>query len=444
MLYSVSLFTRSFCYKVKKILLAMKHLADRGKTVVCTLHQPSSQIIEMLDDLLVLSEGRVVYLGETNNVSAYLSTIGYPCPQSFNTFDHVLSVLSSPLKPANGKEHNVESVTGQSQAETLAEFFRHSPGYVDLKEAISYSMKPLMGNATTLRQKVEVGMEPASLWCQYKMSIWRQFIVSKRNKRTFAARIFGILMYTLIYSIVFTNTPYNQEGAMNFVGLIYHMTTAMAVWGNIDPYCASIPLEMPIYLREQQISLYTPGAFLISRTITEVPDIFVMSAFLVTVVYLTTNLVAGFGHLVIFIAIHTVTGWCAAGVGSLIGFGVENIAIANLTRRALGPVFACNAGIFINLTSIPAWLQWMKFISPTFYGTEMMMVNQWAGIDHLDCSDASKGACWENGMALLDFYGYSPDNFVRDIFGLIALTLGFRILSYIVLVLRTNRRKNDA
>lgn len=42
----------------------MKSLAKKGKTIICTIHQPSSEIFEMFDRLCLLAEGRLAYFGD--------------------------------------------------------------------------------------------------------------------------------------------------------------------------------------------------------------------------------------------------------------------------------------------------------------------------------------------------------------------------------------------
>lgn len=53
--------------------------AKEGKQVVATIHQPSSEIFDMIDILVLLAKGHVVYYGPAKSVVDYFASIGYQC-----------------------------------------------------------------------------------------------------------------------------------------------------------------------------------------------------------------------------------------------------------------------------------------------------------------------------------------------------------------------------
>jgi ABC-type multidrug transport system ATPase subunit len=55
------------------IMSILKDLANRGRTVICTVHQPSQEIFALLDKVLLLATGRAVYFGPSSQVCSFFS-----------------------------------------------------------------------------------------------------------------------------------------------------------------------------------------------------------------------------------------------------------------------------------------------------------------------------------------------------------------------------------
>ena len=51
----------------------MKRLAEKGKTIICTIHQPSSEIFGKFDRLCLLAEGRLAYIGDRAEASNFFA-----------------------------------------------------------------------------------------------------------------------------------------------------------------------------------------------------------------------------------------------------------------------------------------------------------------------------------------------------------------------------------
>ena len=51
-------------FMARAVVECMKNLAQKGKTMVCIIHQPSSDVFQMFDRLCLLAEGRLAYFGD--------------------------------------------------------------------------------------------------------------------------------------------------------------------------------------------------------------------------------------------------------------------------------------------------------------------------------------------------------------------------------------------
>lgn len=58
-------------FMAQNVMLVLKSMALKGKTVVTTIHQPSSEIFAMFDKVLLMAEGRVAFLGSPDDACKF-------------------------------------------------------------------------------------------------------------------------------------------------------------------------------------------------------------------------------------------------------------------------------------------------------------------------------------------------------------------------------------
>lgn len=81
----------------QRIVSILWELARGGRTVVTTIHQPSSRLFYMFDKILLLSEGNPIYFGLGSTAMDYFASVGYsPSVERINPSDFLLDI-------ANGK-----------------------------------------------------------------------------------------------------------------------------------------------------------------------------------------------------------------------------------------------------------------------------------------------------------------------------------------------------
>jgi len=73
----------------------LKELAQAGTTIICTIHQPSSEIFRRFDTLNLLVKGRLAYNGPAQASLEFFSNIGHPCPTYTNPTDFYMELLQT-------------------------------------------------------------------------------------------------------------------------------------------------------------------------------------------------------------------------------------------------------------------------------------------------------------------------------------------------------------
>ncbi|KAJ2600443.1 (ABC) transporter [Coemansia sp. RSA 1722] len=81
-------------YNAFVVMDTLSKLARRyGRTVICTIHQPRTDIFSMFDQLIVLAAGQMCYSGPAEDIANYLGTIGHPVPDGYNIADFSIDLV---------------------------------------------------------------------------------------------------------------------------------------------------------------------------------------------------------------------------------------------------------------------------------------------------------------------------------------------------------------
>ena len=154
-------------YMAQNVVEVLKGLADQGKTIVCTIHQPSSQVYDMFDRVLLMAEGRVAFLGSTAEAAGYFSSIQMPCPVNYNPADHYIHVLA--VTPGNEIEcrENINRVCNTFESSELGK---------SMMSEVQYQLDHAYANEEL--QKAEKATSPykASWMAQFRALLKRSFL----------------------------------------------------------------------------------------------------------------------------------------------------------------------------------------------------------------------------------------------------------------------------
>ncbi|MBA0803341.1 hypothetical protein Gohar_013567, partial [Gossypium harknessii] len=98
-------------YHVMNRIVKLAH--QHGRTIIASIHQPSSEVFELFHNLCLLSYGKTVYFGPVSMAEMLFATNGFPCPPLRNPSDHYLRTINKDF------DEDIEQGIGSNSTEEI-------------------------------------------------------------------------------------------------------------------------------------------------------------------------------------------------------------------------------------------------------------------------------------------------------------------------------------
>lgn len=377
-------------FQAAQVVETLRKLADSGKTIVSVIHQPSQQVFSMFDDLLLISEGRMMYYGGVSEVRSYFNAQGYECEEEVGTAEHVLECVSR-VTGNDAAEH-----ASQERIDSLA------------KEASAQSSEMVLlssvSDSTLKKQRRKhfeiVGGGGVNILRQFRLLLSRSLDDLLRGKGTIIIKTVQQVTLGLIYGGIY-KLGINQASIQDRIGLLSLViigATNMAMAGTIR----SFPKEKAIVSNELAVNMYGTLPYFIAKAVSEIPMIGVFNAIFGAIVYPLSGLQKGrFKKFLGLTTLHTLT---AEAVGLMIGSisPTSDIALA-----LFPPIVVLNIifdGKNISEESIPRVLRWVTKAGVIRWGFEGLAINEFQGLT-FDTGGPRRGPVAKTGAEALERFG---------------------------------------
>ena len=327
-------------------MTAVRELA-REISVMCTIHQPSAEIVHMFDVLCLLkSGGEVAYFGPIDDVAQYLDNSGFGrCPPERNIADFALEAVKF---AGSGKNYRGDNIS-------LSQAFLDSP---NAQPVLATLEAGLVSEEERARIPPVDLHDRASSLTQFKVLTVRFWNSTIRRRSALFARYFvpifmGFLIGTLFFQLGDGPIDASNRVSIMFLSLLFAIFSA----GSQLP---AVFQMRPIYFREHNSDMYGPGPYFLGRFVADVP--FVLSEMLIysIMVYFLAGLTtAGAGiHFFLFLLCFWGSRWVGIAFTQLCGTVFATIEAANGLQAAILTVFMLFCGFLISKGSIPSGWIW--------------------------------------------------------------------------------------
>jgi len=205
-------------FMATSLVKLLKRYADVGRTILCTIHQPSSEIFELFDHICIMGEGKCAFIGHTSDCTTTFDKVGYPCPPHYNPADHYIFILG--IIP--GEEEKCRAKVAR-----ITEAYRSSQEHEKLIKQINELMANPRSDAFKRKTvKDSFGIALSHIFRQFNGILFRQFKTTLRDPSAFFLRIIiGIFLSTVIGLTWFKVDLRKATSQQNVIGCLYFLTT---------------------------------------------------------------------------------------------------------------------------------------------------------------------------------------------------------------------------
>ena len=379
-------------YTAYSLIKSLKKLTEEGRTVVATIHQPSSDILRLFDDMILLNHGKIVYQGEVKNLVPYFDNIGYKCPEYTNPSDFIFMNILNPLDLQNNEENtniNVEQFKVQNDTEDI------SINYIEKKDKFILDSYKISGMENNVKEKCnEINSNTknlseknakyvARIGLQYKFLIKRHFNNIIRDKAILRTKLGQSFILGLVIGLTFLNIPgrKNNVQIQDRNGSLFIACFSQVLFPLIGTL-AIFSLETPIVMREIGSGYYTPLGYYLSKISIEIPFQLIITLITCTIIYWLCLYQKKFKKYITFIGIIELGSLCGLSIGITIATIAKNVSIALQFAPFCVVPLILFSGLFINTSSIPAYFTWIQYLSPIRYIYQEVYKNEFKGLKY--------------------------------------------------------------
>ncbi|KIW10886.1 hypothetical protein PV08_10185 [Exophiala spinifera] len=412
-----------------QVVQTLKSLAQRGKTVIMTIHQPRSEIWRLVDNLILLSRGSPVYSGPVAKCLSYFDEAGYNMPPFSNPFDFVIDLAAVDLRSQQSEGMSSERV------EALRALWRtKSPDFIDSTIDV-FSGKTFDG-----KQMAHSGKWLNELFQETLVHTRRTFVVTCRDRLGLVASMVESLSMGVMSGWIFYQLGSDMAGIRSREGAMY---SACALQGYLillfETYRLTIDIE--VYDRERIEGVIRPISFIFSRRFARlVLEDLPVPFFYSVIYYFTAGFRAEPEQFFTFFAIQLLLHLIAVNLATVCVGINRHFMIASLIANLSFTLQSMGCGFFINTREIAVWLRWIKWTAYVFYSFGALCTNEFRG-HFYDCPSPggpSDPACKEyTGSYILASLNLPSNWLWRPIVVLVGFALFFFILSGLILQVLT-------
>lgn len=395
-------------YSAHSLITLLKNQICKTATILCTIHQPSSEIFCLFDSVIFVRAGQIFYQGPVSTITSHFAKFDHISPPGYNPSDFIMNL---------------------SQIVTDEE--------VEKKGMIMAPPVDLSDNSTSVKFSSKIVFKSESSF--FKQVIYlthRETVNTVRDVGALFSRIGVTVILFLLFGLIFMDAGSgdnadNEKLTSHFGSVTMVMVSCM--FGIAQPVMLSFPYERPMFLREYSTGTYNALAYFLSKLFVEIPVVFIQTVVQYLICYWLIDFQGQFFWIVL-------TSWglgmAASSVAVFLGCIVGDVKTVTELAPMLFVPQLLFVGFFIRTSQIPVFLRWAQYLCSLKYAMNLIIMTEFRATSESCSKDP---IAYNNCKQLIEANNIIPDQVWLYIILIFFLFAGFRIVGMAILTHNAKR-----
>ncbi|XP_057662117.1 ATP-binding cassette sub-family G member 1-like isoform X1 [Diorhabda carinulata] len=393
----------------------LKKLANGGRIIVCTIHQPNAHTYELFDQVYMMANGRCVYQGTSMNTVPYLASVGLYCPHYHNPADYFMEVVSGDY----GNYLDVLEIQAKEDKWKYVPTIKMSDNLTLVDNNIVYTDNGCINEAPPEWKRF------FTLLRKNAIQLYRDWTISQL--RVLLHFLIGLILGFTFQSCGRDATKiFSNLGFLQF-GIVYLTYTSMM------PAVLKFPSELVILKKENFNNWYKLSTYYAAFLVFDIPQQVLYSLVYCLGSYFISDQPLEIIRFTMVFTVLTLSSLSASGVGLIIGTLTDPINGIFFGSIILA-VMISFGGFVIIFTHMSKVMYYFTYISYISFSTEGLMQAVY-GFNRapLNCPEEADYCHLTSSEDLLKSMGMESPNYWLDVGYLCCAFIFFRTIAFVTL-----------
>ncbi|XP_003414134.1 broad substrate specificity ATP-binding cassette transporter ABCG2 isoform X1 [Loxodonta africana] len=366
------------------VLLLLKRMSKRGRTIIFSIHQPRYSIFKLFDSLTLLASGRLIFHGPAQEALGYFASAGYNCEPYNNPADFFLDIINgdSSAVVLNREEEDRKargakelSQNDQTIIEKLAEFYANSTFSRETKTELDGLSGVQKKKKSTAFKEITY---TTSFCHQLRWVTKRSFKNLLGNPQASIAQLIVTAVLGLIIGAIFYGLQNDQTGIQNRAGVLFFLTTNQC-FSSVSAVELFV-IEKKLFIHEYISGYYRVSSYFFGKLLSDLLPMRMLPSIIFTcIIYFLLGLKPTAEAFFIMMFSLMMVAYTASSMGLAVAAGQSVVSIATLLMTICFVFMMLFSGLLVNLKTIVPWLSWLQYFSIPRYGYTALLHNEFSG-----------------------------------------------------------------